>query len=315
MALLNNLYIHVTDETVNTTVESTTHPVEKGIEISSTIRRKPLTLSLTGMIVDYGDHKAKDILKQVNSLQHEGSLIQYRGRNHADKLQIQSFNHSHPNTIHNGLSFTMELVERKFAQTSYVETKNNDTSEQTEEEKKELKDNPKISVGDTVKFKGGYVYNKSNDTVSYGGIRGSCETTVLEIDKTAAHPYHIYSVDADTGTVVSGWVDMSTLEGLGGTLIKPESKSSNQQVKTETATALQEAYTVKKGDTLYGICNQYAKKFNVSKSNYSTFYEKFMAENKIAFSEAGNPRTLQAGARVTVSKNYYTADKLVQSNY
>ncbi len=313
MALLNNIYIHVTDETVNKTVESTTHPVEKGIEISSTIRRKPITLSLTGMIVDYGDIKARDILSNVLKLQENGSLIDYRGRNVIRNLQIQSFNRSHPNTIHGGLSFTMELIERKFAQPSYTEAQS-DQSEQIKEEKKELKVNPEIAVGDTVKFKGGYVYNKSNDTVSYGGIKGSCETTVLAIDKTAAHPYHIYSVDADTGTVVSGWVDKATLEGLGGTIIKPESKSSNQQVKTETATKLQEAYTVKKGDTLYDICNQFAKKFNVSNKEYSTFYEKFMAENKIAFSEAGNPRTLQAGARVTVSKNYYT-DKLTQSNY
>ena len=111
MALLNNLYIHVTDESVNSTVESTNHPTEKGIEISDTIRRKPITLSLSGMIVDYGDMTAATILKLVLSLQREGSLINYSGRNVIKNLQIQSFNRSHPNTIHGGLSFTMELKE------------------------------------------------------------------------------------------------------------------------------------------------------------------------------------------------------------
>ena len=34
MALINNLYVHVIEENVTSGVESTTHPVEKGLDIT-----------------------------------------------------------------------------------------------------------------------------------------------------------------------------------------------------------------------------------------------------------------------------------------
>lgn len=311
MALLNNLYIHVTDESVDSTVESTTHPTEKGIEISDTIRRKPLTLSLTGMIVDYGDEKAPAILAKVMELQRYGSLINYRGRNVINNLQIQSFNRSHPNTIHGGLSFTMELKEVRIVQTSY----NAEQNQQKKAEEEENKKNPVLEVGSTVNFKGGYVYESSDAKNPKGGKRSSCEVTILKINNAAwaTHPYCVQATSR-SGKILQGWVDKATLEGALGVNTNKESKSSNQQVQTETPQKLKASYTVKAGDTVYSICNQYATTFGVPGKNRSIFYDEFMAVNKDAFSEAGNPRTLKTGARVTIEKGFYT-DKLTQSNY
>lgn len=300
MALLNNIYIHVTDETVNRTVESTSHPVEKGIDITDTIRRQPITLSLTGEMVDYGDMTAATVLRLVNSLQREGSLISYRGRNVIDNLQIQSFNSTHPNTIHNGLSFTMELKEIKLVQSSY----NGDQDEQSKAEDEENKTNPVIEVGDTVKFTGGYVYVSSDAAKPSGGIRSSCECKVLKIN-TAAWATHQYCLEATDGTILQGWVDKSCIEGLGGQNTNKESKSSNQQVQTESSTKDKESYTTKSGDTLYALYNQYAKVFGTNRKSFSAFCEEFMLDNPTAFSEKGNPRTMKTGARVTVEKKYY----------
>lgn len=303
MALLNNLYIHVTDESVNSTVESTNHPTEKGIEISDTIRRKPITLSLSGMIVDYGDMKASAILSRVLELQKQGSLINYRGRNVINNLQIQSFNRSHPNTIHGGLSFTMELKEVRIVQTSY----NAEQSEQKKAEAEEIKKNPVIQKGDIIQFNGGYVYESSDAKKPKGGKRGACEVQVLKIN-TAAWATHPYLVIATTrsGKTLQGWVDKATLEGASGTNTSKESKSSNQQIQKKNPSKTQETYTVKRGDTLYSICGQFSKTLGVSNKDYSLFYKNFMIDNADAFSEKGNPRTLQAGERVVVSKAHYT---------
>ena len=300
MALLNNIYIHVTDETVNRTVESTSHPVEKGIDITDTIRRQPITLSLTGEMVDYGDMTAATVLRLVNSLQREGSLISYRGRNVIDNLQIQSFNSTHPNTIHNGLSFTMELKEIKLVQSSY----NGDQDEQSKAEDEENKTNPVIEVGDTVKFTGGYVYVSSDATKPSGGIRSSCECKVLKIN-TAAWATHQYCLEATDGTILQGWVDKSCIEGLGGQNTNKESKSSNQQVQTESASKLHESYTVKSGDTVYDLAQTFAKEYGVGNWTFPTFNKKFMEANSSAFSEKGNPRTFKAGARVIIDKAYF----------
>ena len=299
MALLNNIYIHVTDETVNRTVESTSHPVEKGIDITDTIRRQPITLSLTGMIVDYGDITAANALSLVISLQNEGSLISYRGRNVIDNLQIQSFSSSHPNTIHNGLSFTLELKQVRLVQSPY----NPDQDEQRKAEEEENKNNPDIKVGDTVKFTGGYVYVSSDATKASGGIRSSCECKVLKIN-TAAWATHQYCLQATDGTILQGWVDKSCIEGLGGTNTNKESKSSNQQIQSETSKT-SESYTIKAGDTLYDLSEYYAKRFAANNFTYSHFYEAFMEENPSAFSEKGNPRTLKTGARVVIDKAYF----------
>ena len=299
MALLNNIYIHVTDETVNRNVESTSHPVEKGIDITDTIHRQPITLSLAGMIVDYGDTTAATALRLVTSLQNEGSLISYRGRNVIDNLQIQSFNSTHPNTIHNGLSFTMELKQVRLVQSPY----NPDNEEQRKEENEENKTNPVIKVGDTVKFTGGYVYISSDATNPSGGIRSSCECKVLKIN-TAAWASHQYCLEATDGTILQGWVDKSCIEGLGGTNTNKESKSSKQQIQTEN-TKQSEFYTTKSGDTVWDICETFAKEYGVPAWEFPSFNKKFMEENAKAFSEKGNPRTLKTGARVKIDKAYY----------
>lgn len=124
MALLNNLYIFVESEDLAHDIESTSHPVEKGVEITDHIQRKAVELSLKGKIVSYNGKKASDILAQIKQLQLKGSLITYVGRNTIYNVQIQSLSTSHPNTNWGGCDFSMSLKEIRIAKPAYTETKN-----------------------------------------------------------------------------------------------------------------------------------------------------------------------------------------------
>lgn len=53
MALINGIYIHVTDESIDRGVTRASHSVETGIAVTDTIKPEAKTISLTGEIVDY----------------------------------------------------------------------------------------------------------------------------------------------------------------------------------------------------------------------------------------------------------------------
>lgn len=123
MALVNNLYVFVENEDLTHDIESTSHPVEKGIDITDHVRRKPYELSISGKIVDYGSTKATDILNKIKELQKSGSLITYKGRNNLSNMQIQNFSTSFPYTNWGGCDFSMSLTEVRIAKPAYTAAK------------------------------------------------------------------------------------------------------------------------------------------------------------------------------------------------
>lgn len=112
MALINGIYIFVQDETVDYGLDVTSHPVEKGINISDHARRQPYTLNLQGEIV--GEDAAKK-RAQVEALLNQAALITYQGRNVKSNGIIESFSTGHPNTIWGGCSFSMKIKEIRVA--------------------------------------------------------------------------------------------------------------------------------------------------------------------------------------------------------
>lgn len=135
MALINNIYIHVTDEKVGRSIKSTDHPTEKGIDITDNVKREPVTLSISGKIVDTDTLKSHEALAKIYDLENKGSLITYSGRNILKNMMIQSFNSTHPYTNAGGLDFDMELKEVRIAQNSYSE-KSTESSSKTKAEEK-----------------------------------------------------------------------------------------------------------------------------------------------------------------------------------
>lgn len=119
MALLNNIYVFCEQESVDYSGESTSHPVEKGIELTDHYRRSPIELSISGKIVDNKKEKAKDILSKLIKLKNEGSLIKYVGCISLGNMQIQSISVTSAYTNWGGYDVDLSLKEIRVAKSAY----------------------------------------------------------------------------------------------------------------------------------------------------------------------------------------------------
>lgn len=237
MAILNGLYIHVTDESMERDVNATSHPVEEGIPTTDTVKPKALTLSLSGKIVDYGTMKASQVLSKLTTWRDAGMLLNYQGRNVASSLQIRNFETSHPNTNSGGADFSMTLVQARIAQSAYVPKKTSTTKKEQEAKK----NTSAIKVGDKVVFKGGSVYVSSDaKKAAATRSRSTCNVTKISAASWSVHPYHLISTD---GGKVYGWVDKANIECVQPTSTSGKTNAGKQQVKT-TKTASSTAQNI-----------------------------------------------------------------------
>lgn len=280
MAILNGLYIHVVDESMEREVEATSHPVEEGLPTTDMVKPKALSISLSGKIVNYGSMKASQVMHKLQKWHENGTLLLYKGRNVASSMQIRSLETSHPHTIHGGADFSMTLEQVRIAKSAYVpkaDTERDDTA----------KKSPTIEVGSTVVFKGGPVY-VSSDAQQVAATRGrsTCKVTIISQHSYSVHDYHLISTD---GGKVYGWVDKSNIEGTTSTSTSGKTKAGTQQVSKGTGSAVY--HTVKKGDTVWGLVNN-------KYSNLSTSIEWVLEHNPSAFSRKGDASTLQIGAKL-----------------
>ncbi len=86
--------------------EVTDKPVEKGMDISDHTKRKPLTLSITGIMV--GDN-ALQKLQRLYKYQNEGELLKYVGRTTHINMVIENIHTTHNSSVANGYSFQMSI--------------------------------------------------------------------------------------------------------------------------------------------------------------------------------------------------------------
>lgn len=112
MALINGLYVFVIDETIDYSLDVTSHPVEKGIDISDHARRQPYVIKLSGEVVGE-DAPTKRL--QLETMLNKASLITYQGRNIKTNGLIINFSTTHPNNIWGGCSFDMTIQEVRVA--------------------------------------------------------------------------------------------------------------------------------------------------------------------------------------------------------
>ena len=230
MALLNNIFIFVIDEKLTHAVKSTTHPVEDGVPLTDTVVAEPVTLSINGKIVDYGNDKAKDIISKIIKLKNEGSLITYTGRNKAKNMQIQSFNTTANNANWGSADFDMELKEVRIAKSPY---KPKTTTKTATTKKPTTAD---IKVGSIVVFTGGNVYVSSDaKKAASKRSRSTCKVTKISKKSWSIHQYHLISTD---GKGVYGWVDLSniTVSSSSQTSTNKKSNGGTQQITSNSST-------------------------------------------------------------------------------
>ena len=145
MALINGLYIHVTEENVNNDVEVSEHTVEDGINTTDTVKPKATEITLHGKIVDVPLETGTEqdtvmsafaVLQMLRTFQERGILVAYSGRNTVSGYQITSFGTSHGGDVAGGADFDMTLRELRTASNSYTAP----TVEETEDASDAVKD-------------------------------------------------------------------------------------------------------------------------------------------------------------------------------
>ena len=277
MAKLNGLYIFVERESVKNSIESTTHPTETGLPITSSIKKQPIELSISGRIVDNDKYDVETTKEKIKKLMTTGSLITYKGRVTLKNAQIQSFDGDYDNKTWGGFVFTLELKQVRIAKSSYTEKKKT-----VEAQKQEKKSNPTLEVGATVVFTGGSVY-VSSDAKKAAANRGrsTCKITKISTKSWSVHQYHLISTD---GKMVYGWVDKSKIEGVGSSATNSKTNGGTKQTTSGTGTEIR--HTVKKGDTVYALVGKYG----AGKS-----CQWVIDNNPSAFSRKGDATTLQIG--------------------
>ena len=292
MAILNGLYIHVTDESLIGDVKTTSHPVESGIPLTDTVRAQAFSISLSGKIVDYGTMTSAQVLAKLKQLRDSGSLIDYRGRNVASNMQIQSLETDFVNTNSGGADFRMELRQVRIAKSAYVPKKTNSAVSGGGGGKKKANTAPSFKVGDKVVFKGGPVYS-SSDAKKAAATRGrsTCKLTKISKASYSVHQYHLQSTD---GKKVYGWVDAKNVEAVAKTSTDGKTNAGTQQV-TKKSSSTKVTHTVKPGDTVWGLVNKNYK-------NLNTTVDAVMKNNPNAFSRKNDATTLKVGAKLVMTQ-------------
>lgn len=286
MAYLNNQYIFVETDDIKDDLESTSHPVEEGMELTDSIKNKPISISLNGRIVDDGNVKATTIVSKIEEMKRVGSLIKYRNGNiTADNMQIQSFRRKQSNAVHGGFVYDMELKQVRIAKNSYTATETNTaTNTNTIGE---------IVAGSIVVFKGGSVY-VSSDAKKAAATRGrsTCKVEIpnsksspIRTESWAIHPYHLVSTD---GGKVYGWVDKENIEGIN-TNVNSANSNGTQQISNGSGTAVY--HTVKQGQTVWGLVTNNYKELGKN-------CQWVIDNNPSAFSRKGDPTTLKINAKL-----------------
>ena len=261
-------------------IDSTSHPTETGLPITSTIQKQPIELSIEGRIVNNDKFDAAETRAKLEELLNSGSLVTYKGRATAKNMQILSFESDYDNKTWGGFTFSMALRQVRIAKSSY-----NGKTNTVAAQKAAQKASPKLEVGEIVVFTGGSVY-VSSDATKAAATRGrsTCKITIINEREWSKHDYHLISTD---GGMVYGWVDKDNIEGVSSSSTSNKENGGTQQVSNGNGTAVY--HTVKLGDTVYALVNKY-------KTGKSAQW--VIDNNPSAFSRKGDPKTLQVGRKL-----------------
>jgi len=120
MAKINGIKIDVFKESLQNDVELPSHPVEKGINFTDHVERKPVVLSISGKLIRPDNTSLETLLGRLSTIETKGTLVVYEGRRIYHNLMIAAFSYDADSKIMNGFNFSMTLKEVRFAQPSYV---------------------------------------------------------------------------------------------------------------------------------------------------------------------------------------------------
>lgn len=106
----------ITSESLGETSKTTDHALEDGEQITDHVENDPITLDLTGIIIDPSDEK----LLKLREFRQKGELLFYNYRSRLETVLITSFSSKRDKNIKDGYSFTMTLKQIRMAKAPNV---------------------------------------------------------------------------------------------------------------------------------------------------------------------------------------------------
>ena len=118
MALVDNMYLFVTDESISYTMNVTTNPTEQGIDLTDHAEREPIEMSVTGMLLDSEKSSAYEQYTKLRNWQLACKQVKFVGRNVFTGV-ITDISKSNDYTVGNGAKVSLTLKEIRIANTPY----------------------------------------------------------------------------------------------------------------------------------------------------------------------------------------------------
>lgn len=106
----------IKDEDLNESSTTTDHALEDGEQITDHVENDPITLTVTGIVIDRNDTK----LLKLRQYRQSGKLLSYNYRSRLETVLITSFNTKKHKDIKDGYDFTMNLKQIKMSKAPNV---------------------------------------------------------------------------------------------------------------------------------------------------------------------------------------------------
>ena len=123
----------ITSEDLGESSKTTDHALEDGEQITDHVDNDPITLNLTGVMLDPNDEK----LLKLRKFRQEGKLLSYNYQSRLETVLITSFNPKKDASIKDGYTFSMTLKQVRLVKAA-------DTIRVTVKVKKQVKEVSKV---------------------------------------------------------------------------------------------------------------------------------------------------------------------------
>ena len=120
MGKLGSVKLTITSESLNTSIDATTYPVEKGSPITDHIQQKVQTLDIQGVVIGK-DYIAK--MQKLRDSMRAGKVLKYVGRFTASNVIILDISDTRQADMKNGSEISIKLQYIRFATNSFKKKK------------------------------------------------------------------------------------------------------------------------------------------------------------------------------------------------
>ncbi|MGE8037897.1 LysM peptidoglycan-binding domain-containing protein [Lysinibacillus sp. NPDC093692] len=175
-ARISGYLIHVTNEDADFDADIPTHKVEKGIDLSDHVEKKPVVVKLSGLLIRPTNERVETLINKLRSFEYKGQPVTYEGRRIYKNMLLHGLSIKASSKVMNGYNFSCTLTEVRIAQSSYVDPKVKAVTAPTKEAGRKQTENKKqspvyhvVKNGDTYSSLGQKYGTKWQDIQKWNG--------------------------------------------------------------------------------------------------------------------------------------------------